>query len=56
MKELYTSPKAELICFVPAQKLANGLDLNFGDFSGVQVGDGNVASATEGDIKLPNNV
>lgn len=54
MKEQYTSPEAKLLCFVPAERVANTLDFN--DFFNVTLGGYGPASSViedDGDVRFP---
>ena len=53
MKEKYTSPTLELLCFAPVQKLANDSEIDFGDLT--NPGSGLVPNTSTGleDVIVP---
>ena len=51
MKEVYTTPEVEMVCFVSCDKLASTIDFN-GFFNDLSLSTTNPASQEEGDFKV----
>ena len=50
MKEIYTAPEANLVCFEATEKLANIID--FDDLLQLRGGEGEAVTPSDGDINI----